>query len=108
MSIYDIISDEDIDLLRGTLSDNENDLDMNENVDIYLHFIKGGAQKELCFDKNHSLVKLSGYFTKWAPTKCKQTAATEDAKNCDEHHCGGLPRKYTHGYHDYLSTIGFM
>ena len=60
------------------------------SIDLYVHVEKGGAHKELDFNKSHALVRLSGYMARWPQNQQNQQT---EAKNvpCDEN-C--LPRKF--------------
>lgn len=91
VSIYDITADEDVDVLRGALSE-KNYSDGLEyevkrpTVDLFVHIEKGGAHK----DKSHALVRLSGYYARWS-TSLKRQQNNEKSLLCSDEHC--LPRK---------------
>ena len=111
VSIYDITAEEDIDVLRETLTEknalgngNQEKMDLDDmaggngglvkspTLDVYVHVEKGGAHKELDFNKSHALVKLSGYLARWPQHQNNSQQQNSDVAKvpCDEN-C--LPRK---------------
>ena len=81
-----------MEILKSTLTekcaernlDNDEFLQGNTTIDLFVHLDKGGAKKE-AGQHNNEFVKLSGYFAKWSQ------GSSTNSKGCCDDHC--LPRK---------------
>ncbi len=74
-SIFDITAAEDAPVIKEAFSDRnienmiDNGLEERSYLDLFVHFERGGASKELMSSDDrpkHELVKLTGFFAKWS------------------------------------------
>ena len=89
-SLFDITAEEDAQIIKDILDqslDKYLDEEERPRMEFFVHMEKGGANKVMYENARHELVKLSGYFAKWA-----SSVSPCHSKDCTDENC--LPGKF--------------